>query len=456
MDLSPLPRPCRQEGLDSRRNRGGRREDAKGGLQMSYRFRLISRSGDGFGLAHILQREGHEVTAWLKDPRGKNLYKGLLPRVKNWRDDLTSDTVLVFDMSGMGKEADEMRAKGYRVIGGSELADSMELDRAFGLAVADNHGIALPEYEEFTDFDAAVEYLQDKDTGFVFKPDDNKPGVRTFVSTSPDQMIAMLAHYKELGGGKFSFVLQQVVEGVEISSEVWCIDGEIVPHSFNNTLEQKRFLNNEWGPMTGCAWSAMKFGLSPRLYDETFKKLIPWLRQVKYCGPLDLNCIIDSTGTPYMLEWTPRFGYSAFYAAIEGLEEPLGEFLWWMAGHEMPEFSPSRDWLGSLRITIPPYPHVEDAPDDEGIPIIGMDLDDDHTVPLDVQLVDDKLSCSGFDGIICELTGRHPDLSVLCADILDRATEIQIPEKQFRTDFEETTARKLIELSDLGYLDGGD
>jgi phosphoribosylamine--glycine ligase len=418
------------------------------------KFRLVSKSGDGIGLAHRLAQEGHAVDFWLKDPDGPNLYKGILPRVDRWQAGLSTDTILVFDMVGAGGEADEYRAKGFSVVGGSKIADQLELDRGFGLDVAGNHGIEIPTSEDFQDFDKAIAFLEDKDgQGWVFKPEGNKEGVTTFVSQSPEQMIAMLQHFAELWKGKVDFILQEVVDGVEISSEVWVVDGRIVPGSYNNTLEQKRFCDGDLGPNTGCMGSTVKFNLCPRLYEETFGKLVGWLGSQKYSGPLDINCIVDWDGRPHMLEWTARFGYSAIYAMIEGLGMPLGEFLAALAAGEAPDLNPSSDWLGALRLTIPPYPHVEEAPECEGIPILGLDPRDEHTWPLDVMLEGEALACSGFDGIICEVSGAAMELDSLWQGLYARAREIQIPEVQYRTDHIEDVTRRVNELADLGYCD---
>jgi phosphoribosylamine-glycine ligase len=400
----------------------------------------------------LLQSEGHEVDFWLDDERGKNLYRGLVPQVKDWKAGLDKDTVLIFDMSKMGKEADACRKKGFKVIGGSELADTLELDRAFGLSVADNHGIAIPPSEEFTDFQKAIEHIADSDAGWVFKPNDNKDGVRTTVCTSSEQMAAMLEHYADLWKGSVSFVLQEVVQGVEVSSEVWCVNGVIVPNSYNNTLEQKRLMPGDKGPNTGCMGSTVKFNLCPRLYDLTFGKLLPWLKQVRYSGPLDINCIIDPDGKPWMLEWTPRFGYSAIYAMLEGLNMPLGEFLETMAAGQMPALEPSDEWLGALRLTMPPYPHCEDAPETEGIPILGLDLEDENVWPLDLMVDGDKLVCSGFDGIVCEVSGADESLEAMWGNLYGMASQIQIPECQYRIDNLQDVQQRIEQLDDAGMI----
>jgi phosphoribosylamine--glycine ligase len=422
------------------------------------KFLIVSKSGDELGLAHRLHLEGHEVKFFLADKDGPHLYEGILPRVADWETAASKDTVLVFGMVGLGKKADEFKAKGFKVVGGSVLGDQLELDRMFGLSVAENHDIAVPESEDFQDFGKGIEYLseQDDDTGFVFKPEHNKEGVRTFVASSTEQMVAMLEHAKEVWKGKVDFVLQKVVDGVEISSEIWCVNGNVVPGSYNNTLEQKRFLNGNLGPNTGCMGSTVKFNLCPRLYDETFAKLKPWLKQVKFNGPLDINCIIDADGTPFMLEWTARFGYSAVYAMLEGINMPLGEFLSALASGAVPSLQPKDQWCGALRLTMPPYPHVENAPECEGLPIIGLDMESEHVWPLDVMERDGKILCSGFDGIVCELSDSADDLDNLWGQLFDSAKQLQVPEMQMRTDICMDVQQRVDELIDLGYADSAE
>jgi phosphoribosylamine---glycine ligase len=97
------------------------------------KFRLISKSGDGIGLAFRIKQEGHQVDFYLEDEHGPNLYKGLLPRVEDWQKGIDENTILVFDMCWIGKEADALKSEGFKVFGASEIADKLELDRAFAL-----------------------------------------------------------------------------------------------------------------------------------------------------------------------------------------------------------------------------------------------------------------------------------------------------------------------------------
>jgi phosphoribosylamine--glycine ligase len=417
------------------------------------KFRLISKSGDGIALAHKIKQEGHDVDFYLEDEHGPNLYKGILDRVPNWQKGINKDMVLIWDMCDKGKDADKLKAAGYKVFGASEIADKLELDRAFGLDIAGEYGIEVPYSEDFQDYEKAKEFLEkqdeDDDTGWCFKPEHNKDGIHTFVSTTTTQMLSMLDYWTTKWTDGVDFVLQKVQEGVEVSSEAWFVDGEYIPNSYNNTWEQKKFLVGSLGPNTGCMSSTVKFNACPPLYNETFKKLEKWIKLKKYTGPLDINCIVGYDGTPYMLEWTARMGYSAIYAFCVLLNMPISEFIETIANGKIPKIKPSTEWSGALRLTMPPYPHCEEAPEREGLPILGMD-EFDHYWPLDVMMNKGKMECSGFDGIICEVTDKHPHLSVLWDYIYDFARIIEIPDCQFRTDAYEDVSERINALASMG------
>jgi phosphoribosylamine--glycine ligase len=404
------------------------------------KFRLISKSADGIGLCQRLLSGGHEVDFYLKDENGENLYKGIIERVDDWEKELTKDTILVFDMTGLGKKSDEYKKKGYKVFGASEIADKLELDRSFGIDIARNCGIYVSESQDFQDWNKAIDYVKGSGCSWVFKPEHNKEGIETYVSVDEEDMVEMLENFSGIWKGSVDFILQEVVEGIEVSSEVWVVNGEIVPNSYNNTFETKRFLDGNLSRNTGCMSSTVKFNALPELYDKLFGKLKDWLKLQKFTGPIDINSIIDETGEPYFLEFTPRLGYSAIYAFIELLDIDFGEFVEKIASGEIPEINPTDEWSGSLRVTIPPYPFNENAPETEGKPVRGFSEDDlDHIYLLDVFKLKDKYYTSGFDGIICEVTGTGDTLEDLWESIYDRAGKsinegLLIPNKQIRLD----------------------
>jgi phosphoribosylamine--glycine ligase len=409
------------------------------------KFRLIGTHAESVGLALRLKQEGHSVSFYVKDPEAKNVYQGIIERVDSPVVGIDKDTIVIMDTVGFGKQADALKKAGYSVYGGSQIADDLELDRSFGIPVAVNAGIEVPKWEEFQDFKAAIKFVEDSDCAWVMKPEHNKDGIQTYVSTSPEDMVDMLEYFSEKWKNGVDFVLQEVVEGTEVSSEAWVSNGTIVPNSYNNTWEMKRFMNGDLGPNTGCMASTVKFNALPWLYNETFKKLEPWLKAQKYNGPLDINCIVDNSGTPYFLEWTSRFGYSAIYAFIQGLNMGLGEFLETLATGKIPEIEPTEGYCGALRVCIPPYP-AEDCEESEGQPVQGIE-DDDRIFPLDVKKEGKRLLTAGYDGIVCEVT--HADevlLESLWQAIYAIADNLQIPNKMYRVDALENAQERIDKL----------
>jgi len=167
---------------------------------------------------------------------------------------------------------------------------------------------------------------------------------------------------------------------------------------------------------------------------------------------LDINCIIAYNGVPRMLEWTARMGYSAIYAFCELLNMPISEFIWSIAVGELVHISPSNYWAGALRLTMPPYPSADEAPECEGIPILGMN-NFDHIWPLDVYKKDEKLFCSGFDAIVAEVTEKHKHLSVMWDVIYDIVRDLEIPECQYRTDAYENVIERINSLASMGFME---
>lgn len=414
-------------------------------------YRLISIHGDGLGLAAKLQQEGHNVSFWVKDKRAKPSYEGIVEQVDDWRKGVTKETRLLFDMVGMGHIADRLRKDGFKAYGGGKINDSLELNRSFGMKVAKTCGIKVPNWKQFSSFDKARKHVQDSDKAWVFKPMNNRNPEFTYVSKDADDMLNMLDYFDAGWKGRVDFILQEKVEGVEVSTEAFYLDGRLVPNTLNCTIECKKFMAGDIGPNTGCMGSAVRFWkkADPKIYRLTLRKLESFLRQFKYTGPLDCNCIISETDQmPYFLEWTARFGYSAIYAACEGLSS-LSEYIEAIMDENGPPAQSSYEWLGAVRVSIPPYPADEGIEASAGRPIKH---EPDHVWLLDARYDQGKLVSAGVDGVICEVTGKAPDLPGLSKAVYGVVRNLQIPDMQYRTDVFEAAGKRLTKLQQWKYL----
>jgi phosphoribosylamine-glycine ligase len=410
------------------------------------KIRMIANHCECLGLAWLLKNEGHDVSLFIEGKNYKNAYVGIVKKAEAPVEGIDKDTVIFFASTGFGKQADALKKSGFKVFGDSVLSDDLEFDRSFGIEVARNAGIKIPQFEEFRDFKDAIEFVKNSDCAWVFKPNDPPDNIETYVSSSAEDMIRVLTYYSGTWKGRTEFILQEVIDGTEVSSEVWVVNGNIIPLSYNNTWETKRVMNDDLGKNVGCMTSVNKFNGVPWLYDKTVGKMKSWLKTQKFTGLFDANCIVDRDGEPWFLEWTPRIGCSSIFSCLAGMNVNFGELINMLSLGEIPELEPSEDWLGALRVAIPPYP-LEDCKKSEGVLVDGIGIDEDQRIyPMDVKIEKDRLLMAGCDGIVCEITGTGSNLEGMWADIYAIADDLQIPNKMYRTDAMENAKERIEEL----------
>src|SRR5690606_12999889 len=96
------------------------------------RFLFISKWGEILDIATAVQNEGHDVKLYIDYKPCREIGAGFVPKTKNWQKHIDWADIIVFDYTGFGKEAEELKRKGKLVIGGTEYTDRLESDRNFG------------------------------------------------------------------------------------------------------------------------------------------------------------------------------------------------------------------------------------------------------------------------------------------------------------------------------------
>src|SRR5438552_11533151 len=137
------------------------------------KFLMISKCGEGAHLLHKIMEEGNDVRICIQEQDYKDVWQGILTQTNIGSSWIDSDTIIVFDSSGMGGIADYFRKRGHYVFGGSSWADRLENDRAFGLNVMDKCCINHPTTTEFSrgDWESAEDFLEgNSEQKYVFKP----------------------------------------------------------------------------------------------------------------------------------------------------------------------------------------------------------------------------------------------------------------------------------------------
>ena len=410
--------------------------------------------------------EGAQVDLYIKEPSYRGQMEGLVPTVDSVVKGLKNKPDLVlFDLNGDGILADRIREYGFKVVGASAMADKLEMDRAYGVKVAQQYGIKVPRTTEFKDITSALAFIKKEPKAYAIKIDNNKSEASSFVAKDAEEMVDYLNHSKEEGiiSSADTFVIQEVVKGAEISTEVWFCNGEPIWPA-NSTFETKKFLAGELGQRTGCETSVVFHyeGDRSKIVDKTIRKIFPLLKHSRYTGPIDVNCIVsEKDHEPYFLEWTPRLGYSAIYAYMSMLGMPISQFFGNVSRGTKFTIPFKTLWGSSLKVSIPPYPteiEPKEASEEtygktQGTRINGKYGKD--FIPIDVKKgKNTELISAGTSCIIGECLGRGSSMTEAWRASQRVFKSVEVANSQGRyTDGIEDAWKRVLKLRQMGYSD---
>jgi phosphoribosylamine--glycine ligase len=419
---------------------------------------MVSVAGEGAHLLKMIQNESNDVRLFIKEPAYKSVFDGILPKAK--KIDPRDDEVVIFDFSGFGKIADDMAKRGIPVVGGSSLADKMEQDREFGLELMKEAGIKVPFSQEFKGKAKGVEEFlkaneldaNGEERRWVFKPSGkNLPSALTYCSCDREDLLQYMAYVdKNFGKDVESFVLQEFIRGVAISTEGW-FNGERFVRPFNHTIEVKAFMDGCKGPATGCAgniiWAEQE---NCRVVTSGLAKVEKLLaKRGAHVGPIDLNAIVNDEGV-WGLEWTPRFGYDSMPTTLFLFKQDLGEFFSSFARKQLgPEMKLSDDIAAGVRFSIPPYPLELDEPADvqkfrpnEGVPVRGLtEKNAGKFYFYEVKSQDGQLVHAAGPGLLGVAIGVADSCHRAFCDAYCALDDLKVPELQYRTDLASVIGR---------------
>lgn len=433
---------------------------------------IYSKEGDSLFMVPRLQREGHSVCVFIKEKDHRRAYEGMTEKVNTLEDGLrTNPDVVFFDMVGDGKIADYLK-RTYNVVGGGAFNDRAELDRAYGMKLMKIAGINFPETHEFNSPKEAIRFVEQNPERYVVKVDDNQSCFTSYVSDSPEDMIEMIEHMEreKLFDSKKGFVLQVFVEGIEISTAGTFDGNDFVPQSFNHTIEEKKFMTGGLGSTTGSEGSLVFFNDDPsdRLV-KNLKRMTSILRANNYRGEIDLNTIVDGKGKPWALEFCSRTGYCALENELALFKGDWGEFLVSLGRGKVGDVEFSQDYCIALRVSIPPYPHMEFPPGmpkglkdkcreallerAKNVKIEGFEGFEESCYWLDV-FVDSEgdLRCAGDDGVIGSLCATGETIEAARHGAYDMLKLLKVPNKQARIDIGRRAIKQIPELHKFGML----
>jgi phosphoribosylamine--glycine ligase len=424
---------------------------------------IVTHDGSGIWFSLRFKEEKHDVDIyWAGKAHDDGQYAlgGLCPEIIHEEPDFSKYDLVMFDQTDKPKIADKARSLAPTV-GDSDFATEIENNRLVGIQMMEDADINVPEYETFDSVSEAKSFINKTRKRYVFKPfgGPDQDTANTYVSKSPEDLIKYLDTLEAIAKG-VKFILQEVVNGTEVSTEGWFNGKDF--HLLNGTLEEKKFMDGGRGPNTGCSGNLVfpYDSLNPPLiFREGLGKMKEILQQVQFVGPIDLNAIVSDI-TLYGLEWTPRFGYDAAPTLFHIIESELGEFLYQVATGELPTPRIKNPYAMGIRVSIPPYPSEIKGHHAAEIPIEGLEKVKD--IWRSYYLFDcccsdasgdlDKLCTAGINGFVCVPIASGQTIPEAYDKMMYKTQKLQIPNMQYRGDLLKCFDKRYKDLRMQGWL----
>ena len=442
---------------------------------------FISNTGECLPIVYRLYLEGVDVVVYIHDPTTRQkCYRGILPSlgIPGLMKELKHHDTVIFDLTHPNAKSEwdfkllrafqlktselyvfgpiaNILMKTHRVIGCSRWSEEIEMDRLLGTQIAKEIGLTIPTSHEFKSLDDGIRFLESdeaKKSRWVLKPMNNEDLDLTYVESYGGELLEKMKNEmpkRTYNPSKFWHMMQEVIDGTEISSEAWYRDGKFM--SYNRTIEGKKFLCGNLGSQIGSQSNTVFYSQSNKIIFKEMQKLIPHLKKAGYEGPVDANCIIDKQGKPNFLEWTVRFGYDAIFNILENNKGTIEKFF--------KDFiiNPKKKFSSSARITIPPFPikdkeQMKERATDVHIAHDLKDLCESGFWAEDIYCDDEgELRTAGTDGIIGVQIALGNSIESSSDAVLKAAKNLHIAaSKQYRIDIKDRPLKVMEQMEKQG------
>ncbi|MFV0564874.1 MAG: phosphoribosylamine--glycine ligase [Flavobacteriaceae bacterium] len=422
------------------------------------KFLFVSRWGETLDLVNTIKLEGHEVKFFIEDKGCKEIGYGFVNKVAHWEKHIDWADIVVFDYTGYGKIASELRQQGKLVVGGTEYTDNLELDRNFGQTELQRHKIKVIPSKEFTTFNDAVNYIKQYPNAYVLKPCGETQELKQLLFVGSDDegldVIRVLKAYEKSWGNNFgNFQLQRKVKGVEISASAF-FNGTDFLYPVNITFEHKKLFPKELGVSTGEMGTSMFWTKDSPIFEATLLQFKTTLAKHNFIGHIDINCIVNGHGI-YPLEFTSRFGYPQICIQRAGITEPMGVFLLKLALGENFKINVKKGFQVGAFIVVPPFPYDDRKTFNlfsKDAVVVFKKNTKEGVHPMHLKNVNDEWLITGNTGIAVLVTGFGNTMKDAQKMMYNRISNVIVNNGYYRTDIGDRWAEDSDKLWSWGLL----
>lgn len=211
---------------------------------------------------------------------------------------------------------DAFRKVGLKIFGPTQTAAQLEGSKAFTKDFLARNNIPSAQYQNFTDLNAALDYIHSKGAPIVIKADGLAAGKGVIVAMTLEEAIEAAKDMLEgnaFGDAGHRIVVEEFLTGEEASFIVMVDGKNVVPMA--TSQDHKRAYDGDTGPNTGGMGA---YSPAPVVTDEVHQRIMdqviwPTVNGMAaegntYTGFLYAGLMIDEQGNPKVIEFNCRFG----------------------------------------------------------------------------------------------------------------------------------------------------
>lgn len=230
--------------------------------------------------------------------------------------------------------SDRFSAEGMKVFGPKKLAAEIEGSKSFAKDIMKKYQIPTGEYEVFTEFDKAKEYIELKGAPIVIKADGLAAGKGVTVAMTKEEALSSLEEMlvdAKFGSASSRVVIEEFLAGEEFSLMAFVNGETVVPLEI--AQDHKRAFDGDQGPNTGGmgAYSPVPF-INREAVDEAVEAIVkPAARALvkegrSFTGILYAGLIQTEKG-PKVIEFNARFGDPETQVVLPRMKSDLVEVI---------------------------------------------------------------------------------------------------------------------------------
>ena len=418
-------------------------------------------------LAILLKKEGHNVKLFIKDKKDRQNFDNLVEKVNSWKPELKwvgKEGLIIFDDVGWGKVQDSLRKKGYKIIGGSEMADKLEQDREFGQKIFKEHGLKTVALKDFNDIEEAINFVKVNPKKWVVKCNDHTNKFLTYISEyecGKDTISVLKNYFNNKHINRDRITLHERIDGIEMGVGRY-FNGQDWVGPIEINFEHTKMFPDDVGPVTSemgtLAW--YDDNEKNKLFTDVLNKIKPYLQKIDFRGDFEINCIVNKDGA-FPLEATARFGTPIIHLQSELHLSPWGDFLFAIANGKKYNLKYKKGFGVVNLIATPPFPYGKNNSKETlyGINVYFDRLNDKELNSLHLEGVSMRVGkdqgqyfISNDDGYVAYVTAVANTVTEARQKSLNLIKKIIIPKAFYRNDIGKDFEQNVSTLKKLGYL----